>query len=376
MKVAHLPILLLALLLPACNTDLGQGTKKKNEDVERGLALGDEGNFVAPTATPTPDPEVAVTAAPTINEIPGAIGNIFDLTGTAEPEADIGVFAGEELLAETTADGTGTWLAELEDLPSGPIVFTALAKAPGKDPSASSEPRSTTVAEPLAAPVITGPVGETSGIGVILTGTTEEGAIVTARVQGPGLNSRNGWIQVDTTGTGGGEEAEADGLWTGDLGAELPTPLSVNATYRAYATAYKNLGEAGIISSPDSPVFFITVRNAAAPPAPTITSVVETEGAFWPLTISGTGVPGGEVAVFLEEAEDVDDGVPWRVFDSTTADGTGAWTYSLEEIPGGEYLIAVRGKNPENLYGDSSEVVELTAPDSEAAAPAGLREAP
>lgn len=360
------------MVLPGCNTDLGEETKNNNEKA-LGLVIGDEGNFTPPTPTPTPnpDPVLPATAAPSINVIPATIGNNIDLRGSAEPESAVRVVSGEGAgggISETTvADGTGSWLIELREIPAGPISFTAFARADGKEISPGSEPRVATVRAPLAPPIIDGPVGTggvVSGIGAFLSGTAEEGAIVAAAVAGPALGDggRDLGILVATRGTTGGQTVDADGRWTSDLGAELATPLSVNGTYRAVARAVIDLGDGGFISSEDSTVFPIVVRNSGVPAAPTIVSIDQAEEGFLPLTISGTAEPGGVVALFMDEADDADDGVPWRLLEETTADGDGNWSYVLAEIRSGRYYLAARGKNPENFYGDSSEVVNLEAP--------------
>lgn len=365
MKVSLLLVMIGALTLPGCNFVSTKGVAKKTET--RGLVIGDGGNFEVPVAspTPTPDPEAPATAQPTINDIPALIGNTFNLTGSAEPEAVVRVFVDGETVGETTADGTGLWVVELTDLQPGVITFSAVALAAGKTVSEPSSTKTTTVREPLAAPVITGPVGETSGIGVLLSGTSVPGVVVTAWVQGPALGGRDDWDEVSTKGTGGGAVTEADGLWTGDLGAEVTTPLSANGTYRAEAQAVLDLGDGGTVVSPLSEIFFISVQNNAAPEAPTITSIEQTEGGFWPLTISGTAEPGYEVVFFLEAAGAVDDGVPWTPFESTVAGDDGVWTYVIESLPPGSYLAAARAKDPENFYGDSSEVVDLVVPEDE-----------
>lgn len=43
----------LLLVLPACNTDVGEKTKNSNEEA-LGLVIGDEGNFATPTPAPAP----------------------------------------------------------------------------------------------------------------------------------------------------------------------------------------------------------------------------------------------------------------------------------------------------------------------------------
>ena len=115
----------------ACNNDVGEGTKKSNE--EKYLEVKD-GIFGAPSpsssASPSPTPDQ--TATPVLNSIPGVIGASYTTTGTSEPGALVRIFVNNTQAEQNNATADGTWSVPLTGLAAGSVTITADATSVGK----------------------------------------------------------------------------------------------------------------------------------------------------------------------------------------------------------------------------------------------------
>lgn len=114
-------------------------------------------------------------------------GATVEVTGTAEPGAEVTLTVGGTVVDTVTADEDGNWTGTVTANDSGE---TAIVAAQSVDGTPIAETATVTVvvpAAPLDAPVITGPANEATldSNPVTIAGTGEAGATVTVTVNGP-----------------------------------------------------------------------------------------------------------------------------------------------------------------------------------------------
>lgn len=250
--------------------------------------------FVVTPPPPPPPPVVVVPAdgSVTADSTPA-------VSGTSQPGTTVTVSVDGVPVGTAPADGLGAWtLAATTPLADGPHVVTAVASQATGAPSLPSAPSTFTVdtAAP-AAPVVTAPAAGSvvPTATPVVGGTAEPGSTVAVVVDGAPVGS--------TT-------ADGSGSWT----LPLTTPLADGA-HTVAATATDAAGNASLPSSTNA----FTV-DTVGPPAPVVVSpaVGQVTGDSTP-TVTGTAEAGTTVTVVV-------DGAP---VGTTTADGTGAWSFDV-----------------------------------------------
>ncbi|MBD3942225.1 hypothetical protein IF188_11010 [Microbacterium sp. NEAU-LLC] len=305
-------------------------------------ATDDAGNVSPDSNTVTFTVDTEAPEAPVI-ESP-ATGDVVDtatppITGTAEANATVTVSIDSAEAGTTTASPTGEWTftpAAPLDEGDHTVVATATDEAGNVSPD-SNTVTFTVDTEAPEAPVIespaTGDVVDTATPPI--TGTAEANATVTVTIDG---------AEAGTT------TADDTGAWT-----FTPTTPLEDGEHTVVATATDAAGH----ESPESNTVTFTV-DTEAPAAPVIESpatgdVVDT--ATPPIT--GTAEANSTVTVTIDGAE----------AGTTTADDTGAWTFTpttpLDE--GDHTVVATATDEAGNVSPDSNEVaftVNTAAPDA------------
>lgn len=279
-----------------------------------------------------------------------------DLTGTAEPFATITIDLGDGSLAETVlADDTGVWIYTFTTTPADgtTITVTATDEAGNVSVPATVDVDQTAPAAPTLAQVfddqgaITGPVaanGTTDDTQPVLTGTAENGAIVTILDNGTII----GTVQAGPTGT-----------WSF-------TPTLAAGAHSITLSATDAAGNAG----PASPAFAFTVITGT-PAAPVITAVnddtspqiglVANGGATNDTTptVSGTAVAGAVITLFV-------DGVAQS--GTTIANGSGAWSFT-PTVGTGPHIFTTTATNAAGNVSAASAAYTVTVDIAPPAAP-------
>ena len=236
---------------------------------------------------------VVKTDTPTINQ---PVEGATEITGTAEPGANVTVTFPGNKTVEVIAGEDGKWTADVPsevNLKVGDEI-TAEAKVDGKEPSDKAQ---TTVAdlEDSMKPNINQPTaGDTK-----VTGTAEPGANVT--VTFPGDKT------VEVT-------ADEDGNWTADVPSGVDLEAGDEITAKAKEEG-KNVSDEATTIVKDAPV----AEKSATPTIDDVTAGND--------KITGTAVPGANVTVTFPGNKTVE----------VTADEDGKWT---ADVPNGVNLEA------------------------------------
>ncbi len=255
-------------------------------------------------------PSAPVITAPSDGSVTG--DNTPTISGTAEANSTVEVFADGNSVGTTTADGSGNWsLTPATPLADDTYDFTANATDAASNTGVDSNSVSVTIDTTApSAPVITAPSdGSVTGDNTpTISGTAEANSTVEVFADG---NS------VGTT------TADGSGNWT----LTPSTPLA-DDTYDFTANATDAAGNTSV----DSNTVSVTI-DTAAPSAPAITA--PTNGSSTnddTPAISGTAEANSTVTVFV-------DGSP---IGTTTADGSGNWslTPAAPITPGDHDLTA------------------------------------
>lgn len=301
MKLIVAVILILLLLLSVFT---GVGPQSTGDE----LAGTGEGQPLATAQTPGDEAGGgALGALPALlAPVPG--GDVVQstqpstLSGTAAPGSTIQVLVDGELVAETTADESGAWSAEVVLNQGATTVAVQTVDAAGVV-AGQSAPIPLNVRPPVppaVEPLQTGaPYGET-----VLRGTAEANLPVDVLVDGQLL---------------GQVTAGPDGRW------ELPVDLAIGPHEVVAQTLFPN-GELMVASAPAT----IVVPNPLAF-APLDDGGLE----FDPLTgdyiLHGTAVPGDNVQILVDG----------QVLGTTEADEAGNWTL-VTPIPVGEHTVQLQ----------------------------------
>ncbi|MFC0197083.1 Ig-like domain-containing protein [Microbacterium arthrosphaerae] len=252
------------------------------------------------------------------------------VSGTAEAGATVTVsIDGAAIAPAATADGSGNWSVTAPTLADGAHTANAVATDAGGNTSPVSNTNTFTVdtAAP-AAPVITTPVNNavlndaTPPIG----GTAEAGATVTVTIDGV--------VAGTTTATGGN--------WTFTPGEPL-----ADGPHTVVATA---ADAAGNTSGPSDAVAFVV--DTAAPAAPIITSPANDDVLTDSTpTITGSAEADSTVTVIIDG----------EVAGTTTADGTGAWSFTpASPLADGEHTVTATARDAAGNTGPEAEEVIFT----------------
>ena len=265
----------------------------------------------APVITDPDDGSTTNDATPTI-------------TGTGEPGATVTVEVDGDEVGEATVDGTGNWELPLTDaLDDGEHTITATQTDEAGNESGADEV-TFVVDTGVSPPVITAPEegSSTNDTTPTIEGTAEPGATVAVEVDGTPV---------------GTVTADGDGNWS----LELTDPLDEGD----HTVSAVQIDVAGNESDPAENDFTV---DTTAPAAPVITSPDDGDTIADPSpTIEGTGEPGTTIVILV-------DGEP---VGSVVVDEDGNWSFTLPELPDGEYTIAAIAVDE---AGNESEADEIT----------------
>ncbi len=272
--------------------------------------------------------------------------NTPTLTGTAEANSTVTVFIDGASVGTTTANASGAWTldAPLSLTDGVHSAFVTATDAAG-NVSASSNTNTFTVdtAAP-AAPVVASPLNGSvvADNTPTFTGTAEANATITVFIDG---------VAAGTT------LADATGAWSFDA----PVTLA-DGTHTARATSTDAAGNVSLSSNTNS----FTV-DADVPLAPVVTAPVDgsTTGDNTPL-ITGTAEANATVAVFI-------DGVQAG---TTTANASGAWTFTAATLSDGAHAIRATATDAANNVSASSSTTNFTVDTTAPSAPVVSSPAP
>ncbi len=277
-------------------------------------AVDAAGNVSTASAALNVTVDTVAPAAPTITAFSpdsGVVGDgitnatVLTLTGTAVAKSTIELFDGATEIGTTTANGSGAWSYTTGTLANGIQSFTAKAADAAGNVSAASIALTVTVDTVApAAPVIAGDTINSNN-SVTLSGTAAANATITLY---------DGATDLGTT------TANGSGAWTYTTGA-------LTAGSQAFtATATDVAGNVSAVSNGVDPVI-----SAAAP---TITSFSPDSGVVGDgitnatvLTLTGVAVAHSTVALFDGSTE----------LGTTTANGSGAWSYTTGTLANGSH---------------------------------------
>ena len=263
--------------------------------------------------------DTVAPAAPSIASFStdsGAVGdgitndNTLTLTGTAEANSTVKVYDGTALLGSVVTNGSGAWSYTTAALANGAHSMTATASDAAANTSAASAALAVTIDTTApAAPSITsfspdtGTVGDkiTSADVLTLSGTAEANSTV---------NVFDGATLLSSA------VANGNGAWT------YTTAVLTNGAHSLTATATDAAGNTSAVSAAMS----LTI-DTVAPAAPVILSdaTINTNEVL----LTGTAEAGSTVNVY--------DGT--LLIGTTTANGTGAWSYTTTPLPDGAHAF-------------------------------------
>jgi len=261
------------------------------------------------------------------------------ISGSGPAGATILIYKNGEQVGSVSADGTGGWSYNTGVLADGTYAFTAKARVSGQDSSASTALNVTVDTAPPAAPHITGistddgsstSDGVTTDRTLTISGTAEAGSKVEVFRNGVSL----GIVDADPT-TGG---------WSFDY---TGTVLA-DGSYVFTATA---TDLAGNTSATSSGFTAKVTTDATAPGAPTLTATGG--GTTTAFTASGTAEAGATIKIY--------DGT--TLLGTSTADGTGAWSFSGTLAVGTHTLTATATDAADNIsVASGAATITVTAP--------------
>ncbi len=235
-------------------------------------------------------------------------------------------------------------------LPEGTYEFTAIASAPGKDPSSVSDAFVAVIdrTAPTEIPVVTSVTEDTGVAGdfvtgddqLVFSGTASPGSLVAIRVSLPGVTIESA-----------GNETDASGNWTIDFSfAQLgPEPGLRDGSYNVSAFIVDAAGNEGPLSTP-IPLIVDTV----APDTPTITGFSDNTGTpddtiTSDNTITLTGTAEANASVLLQ--------IDGDALATVVADGAGAWSYTTVALANATYAFTAKAVD---LAGNESAVSPAT----------------
>jgi uncharacterized repeat protein (TIGR01451 family) len=320
---------------PPANLADGSHTVRVNaQDAAGNTSVSSNTNTFTVDTTPPPAPVVVAPAngSTTNNRTPA-------ITGTAEANATVTVIIDGVSAGTTTANASGAWsFTPAANLTDGTHTARATARDAAGNTSVNSNTNSFVVDTTApAAPVVTAPTNgsTTSNLRPPVTGTAEPGATVTVSIDGAAV---------------GMATADGSGNWSFTPSANLAPGTH---TVSARAT------DAGGNLSPASATNTFTI-DTTPPSAPVVTAPANgsaTSNVRPPVT--GTAEPGATVTVSL-------DGM---VVGTTTANGSGAWTFTPPaDLTAGTHTVTARATdaagNASPVSATNTFTVDLTPPDT------------
>jgi hypothetical protein len=274
---------------------------------------------------------------------PATSGASIDLTGSAEPNADVDIFEGATPFGTATADGSGAWDFPIYDAPAGQHTYTAVARDAAGNSSAPSAPFTVTVDLAPPVPTITAP---------------DEGATIRIpRVDLQGTGPANVQIQIYD---GADKVARAnsgdDGGWTASI------DIFEEGTHVYTATAVKD----DVESAHSAPR---TVHVDLPPAEPAITFPADDGTTSGPnVRLRGTSDPDTTILVYEKQqpinlAVPVDDAGNWRLTFTPAASGSHTYRVLARDDTGNESDEAERTIDVDLNATAAPETTIVSGPD-------------
>ena len=278
--------------------------------------------------------DTVAPAAPTIASFSTDSGTVGDhitndatltLTGTAQANSTVKVFDGATLLGSAVANGSGAWTYTTAALSNATHSLTATASdAAGNTGVASAALAVTIDTTAPVAPSITSFAPD--------TGTVGDGSTTANVLTLTGTAEANATVKVfDGATLLGSAVANGSGAWS------YTTATLSSATHGFTATATDAAGNTGMASA----ALAVTVNTQASGGAPTIASFSTDSGTVGDgitndntPTLTGTAPANSTVQVY--------DGS--TLLGTTTANSSGAWTYTTGQLSNGR--IKLRRRRP------------------------------
>jgi len=277
---------------------------------------------------------------------------VLALAGSAEPAAVVTVWNGDAVIGSATADASGRWRLMTSVLAAGSYSFTASAVDPvgnasGRstppiivtvDLAAPAAPAIATIADESVTPVrAVASGGSCRGERLRLSGTAEPFATVVVA---------SGSTPVGTA------TADASGGWS------LLVTGGGNGLRSFTATARDAAGNVGPASAP-----YVVTVDTVPPAVPVIRGIYDDVEAVTGRILGG-GSTNDASPLFVGTAEAsalvtiLDGNTP---IGTTTADGTGAWSFTPSALADGQHAFtATAGDAAGNTSGRSTPPVALT----------------
>ncbi|WP_237712974.1 Ig-like domain-containing protein [Serratia sp. M24T3] len=297
-------------------------------------------------------------ATPVVVATDGATNdNTPVLTGTAEPGTTVTISDGTTVLGTTTVDSDGNWSYTTPTLDDGDHSITTTVTDAAGNTSPASDPITFSV-DTVAPAAVTGlvvsdDVGDSQG--PLASGATTDDSTPTLSGQaeaGTTVSIYDGTTLLGTVTAG------TDGSWS-----YTPPALS-NGDHSLTTTVTDAAGNV----SPASPAFDLTV-DAGLPPATSSIEVFDDTGSTLVQLADGanthdntptlTGLAGANNTITLYNG-DVELG-------TTTADGTGQWTFDTSALPDGTYIFHAIAADATGNTADSGNVtiiIDTVAPNA------------
>jgi len=262
-------------------------------------------------------PDPPIITSPTEGS---TVFNPITVTGTAEPNALVELFASGGFSTTTTADSNGNWSANLLIALSGVYTLTATQTTSGGT-SAVSTAITVTLSPP--APTITSPANNARLLAEPFTVTGTSFPFATIDL------FRGFTILISTT------TADSNGNWSANV------PTLIIQLHPLTATQTENG-----VTSPASEILSIAV----IPNPPTITIPINSATVFTnPFTVTGTADPNALVELFNGTA----------ALGTTTADSNGDWSRQVTLLSDGIFTITAT-QNFNGVTSDESTTVDIT----------------
>ena len=305
--------------------------------------------FAVTVDTTAPVAPSIVSFSPDSGVAGDGITNASTLTvgGTAEANSTVKVYDGATLLGSATANGTGVWTYTTAALSSGAHSFTATATDAAGNVSTTSAAMAITI--DTTAPATPSILSFSPDSGVVGDGITNAGTVTLT-----GTAEANSTVKVyDGATLLGSATANGAGAWS------YSTSALGNGTHNLTATATDAAGNASAASN----ALALTI-DKAVPTAPNIVSFSTDTG------VAGDGITSDNTPMLTGTAKanatvKIYDGA--TLLGTTTANGSGAWTYTTAALAdGGHSLTATATDVAGNISGASSALnltVDTVAPN-------------
>ena len=260
--------------------------------IESGVSAGEAAAIPAAPVIATASPLVTNDATPLI-------------AGTAVPGAIVTVALDGSALASVYADTEGAWNFTFAALADATYAVTARqATGGGVSPASAALALTVDTAAPAAPIITTSSPFVTNDDTPTIEGTAEAGSTV--------------HLYADGTAAGTPVTADSNGDWSFTFAPLADGTISVTAT--ATDAAGNTSGSSGALT--------LTV-DTAIPDAPVITTASPFITVDPTPEIAGTAEANAAVTVYLDG----------EVYDTTMADGAGAWAYEFDELDVATYAV-------------------------------------